>query len=605
MFSFAFILTILSAVMKTSRPISRPEISIIYIGSNLFFTKALDRALCVVDFSSAIISKIYILDVGFTSSCEESTSQSSKSLLQVLLNYSNFSAFSLEQLRVVILEQPTEQNIFKTFGLADNKPESPLPFSTGHGIDEAIYFLSSQSSIIVLFDDYIPTNFIRKQLLMNMVDVLCIYKKPNVLILYLPFGIEDAIQIITKTIQFSETVLSRSRPTFSDDVSVTTSVSITEEGTRILSDESIRQLQEVAVSHREYEKSPEYILRNEMFCKLNVNDAKILSGLKIIQTVQRVDATDPSHPEEKTGLFCGVYTISSNHRAIEDILHTWGKKCDGFLAFSNATDSLRSIVHVVPEPFRNFEYTESYEDIWAKVIFIWKTIGTALLHEYEYFFLSGDDAFVIVENLKFYLKSNYLRRLSHNGTKPLYLGRLMHKNKYVSFHSGGSGYVLNRMALKQLLRHIDKPECLPFARTSMEDVMVSNCLQAAGVEPLNSHAYHAPVIAEYYATVAQSTERTPPQPQPLPIAQQETCLGENYECSSSSGSTGLNFTAEIFHPIPPGHAYNPQEQWYLDLVDSYQVGADCCSPFSVSFHYIRPPTFTMTCLHDAIYGSGG
>ena len=36
-------------------------------------------------------------------------------------------------------------------------------------------------------------------------------------------------------------------------------------------------------------------------------------------------------------------------------------------------------------------------------------------------------------------------------------------------------------------------------------------------------------------------------------------------------------------------------------VYNYATGLKCCSPYSVAFHYIRPPSYDMKCLYRAIY----
>ena len=36
-------------------------------------------------------------------------------------------------------------------------------------------------------------------------------------------------------------------------------------------------------------------------------------------------------------------------------------------------------------------------------------------------------------------------------------------------------------------------------------------------------------------------------------------------------------------------------------IDEYKTGLECCSKYSVSFHYIRPPTYNMKCFYNEIY----
>ena len=33
----------------------------------------------------------------------------------------------------------------------------------------------------------------------------------------------------------------------------------------------------------------------------------------------------------------------------------------------------------------------------------------------------------------------------------------------------------------------------------------------------------------------------------------------------------------------------------------YKIGSECCSPYSVAFHYIKPPLYTMKCFYNELY----
>ena len=103
--------------------------------------------------------------------------------------------------------------------------------------------------------------------------------------------------------------------------------------------------------------------------------------------------------------------------------------------------------------------------------------------QYDYFHIGGDDLYLIVENLRLYLESEEIQ-LASNGTgsedmqTPLFMGRrFAHKgDRDQMFISGGSGYTMNKAALKTLV--VDGlPNCFPHVHTSMEDVMVARCFK--------------------------------------------------------------------------------------------------------------------------------
>ena len=108
-----------------------------------------------------------------------------------------------------------------------------------------------------------------------------------------------------------------------------------------------------------------------------------------------------SHPSTAIRLLCGIYTTEHNHMTrVRAQRLTWGHRCSRFLVFSNATDlSIPSInIPHIGE--------ESYENLWQKVRFIWKYIHYHYLFDFDWFLLSGDDTYVVVENLLEYLSSS-------------------------------------------------------------------------------------------------------------------------------------------------------------------------------------------------------
>uniref|UniRef100_A0A7S2FZ30 Hexosyltransferase n=1 Tax=Octactis speculum TaxID=3111310 RepID=A0A7S2FZ30_9STRA len=109
------------------------------------------------------------------------------------------------------------------------------------------------------------------------------------------------------------------------------------------------------------------------------------------------------------------------------------------------------------------------------------------------------------------------------------------------FNSGGSGYVLNQAALDILADNIVKnPQCQPHLRGFFEDVMVARCLKRiAGLVP-------------YDTRDARGRERF------------------------------LPFT-------PASHlAYRRNSNdWYTKYSVDLKEGLDCCSEYSISFHYVK------------------
>eukprot|EP01038_Epipyxis_sp_PR26KG_P011274 gene11274-15126_t len=151
-------------------------------------------------------------------------------------------------------------------------------------------------------------------------------------------------------------------------------------------------------------------------------------------------------------IFCGIFTTHKSHESIKVIKRTWGKKCDGFLAFSTIDDD------TIPSIRLPHSGMETYSNMWQKS-------------------RSGDDMYYIIENLKSYLLSDEIIN-EQQKKKGVFLGRkLNYYNWDINFNSGGSGYILDQEALKILGDHLDTYYCNPDLIDSSEDLLVALCLR--------------------------------------------------------------------------------------------------------------------------------
>ena len=116
-------------------------------------------------------------------------------------------------------------------------------------------------------------------------------------------------------------------------------------------------------------------------------------------------------------IFCGIYTMEANHKGnVQATRETWGKRCDGFVAFSTVTDDSIPSVNILHKG------EEKYDNMWQKSRSIWKYIAAHYLETFDYFLMGGDDMLYMVENLRHYLMSDEIANYSeeHNG---MFLGR--------------------------------------------------------------------------------------------------------------------------------------------------------------------------------------
>jgi len=263
--------------------------------------------------------------------------------------------------------------------------------------------------------------------------------------------------------------------------------------------------------------------------------------------------------KKRAKIFCLVYTIEKYHDRIPAIRETWGPKCDGFMVASTKTDKKLGTVNIPHEG------PEEYNNIWQKVRSMWSYIYDNYYEKYDYFHIGGDDLYLLVENLRLYLESEEIQLASNGGQTlpngsedeqtPLFMGRRFAEggNRARMFISGGSGYTMNKAALKTLV--VDGfPTCFPHMHTFSEDVMVATCLRKMDIVP--------------------------------------------YDTKDEAGG-------ERYMPFQPGHHLtyhppkNPKDDWYSNYSVDVKWGIDHCAAKSVAFHYIKEDL--MKRMHGILY----
>jgi glycoprotein-N-acetylgalactosamine 3-beta-galactosyltransferase len=191
--------------------------------------------------------------------------------------------------------------------------------------------------------------------------------------------------------------------------------------------------------------------------------------------------------EKSNRLLCMVYTHSERHDVLRAIAETYGQECDGFFAASNRTDPIIgawALPHDGPE---------TYQNLWNKVQTMWQYVYHHYLSDFDWFLISGDDTFVIPDNVRrvaaYYQAESQTNRgnsSSNNSNKPmipLYLGASIphSKNPMRRYCGGGAGYMLNQQAVMLLNRRIHMGEC-PVVVAPDEDIRLARCLDDAGVQ---------------------------------------------------------------------------------------------------------------------------
>ena len=126
---------------------------------------------------------------------------------------------------------------------------------------------------------------------------------------------------------------------------------------------------------------------------------------------------------------------------------------------------------------------------------MWAYIYDNYYEDFDFFHIGGDDLYVLVENLRLYLESEEIQTAANGGTylpdgsetsqTPLFLGRRFAYQGDMNdiFISGGSGYTMNKAALKGLVTE-GLPNVFPHAYTFSEDTMIARLFRKKfGVVP--------------------------------------------------------------------------------------------------------------------------
>ena len=190
--------------------------------------------------------------------------------------------------------------------------------------------------------------------------------------------------------------------------------------------------------------------------------------------------------KNKYRVLCAVYTYEGNANQILAVADTWGARCDGFVAASTATDLALAKVRL-----HHRGTLGTYSSIWQKVRSLLAYLYTNFLDEFDFVFLSGDDTYLVVENLKAWLASASVVEATKEHSEPLYAGlwtrpfwRKGLPDDFV-YHGGGSGYTLNRAAWKLFVEQgLNHSGCKPDIDKSEEDLFMGMCMRALGVPPV-------------------------------------------------------------------------------------------------------------------------
>lgn len=96
----------------------------------------------------------------------------------------------------------------------------------------------------------------------------------------------------------------------------------------------------------------------------------------------------------KPRILCIICTRDANRDLTAAVIETWGRRCSGFVAFSDVHDPAIPTVHV---PLQS---DDQYENLWFKVAAAWKYVYAHYVDQFDWFLMADDDTYVVVDNLE-------------------------------------------------------------------------------------------------------------------------------------------------------------------------------------------------------------
>lgn len=175
--------------------------------------------------------------------------------------------------------------------------------------------------------------------------------------------------------------------------------------------------------------------------------------------------------EKTVRVLCWIMTSPTNldKKAIH-VKKTWAKRCTIMLFISSENNA--------SFPAIGLDVKEGRQHLTSKTMQAFRYVYDHYRHKADWFMKADDDTYVILENLRYFLKD-------YNKLDPVFFGHHFKTLVKQGYYSGGAGYVLSLEALTRLVTIGKNPS---FCRQDggSEDAEIGKCMQRLGVKTINS-----------------------------------------------------------------------------------------------------------------------
>lgn len=266
--------------------------------------------------------------------------------------------------------------------------------------------------------------------------------------------------------------------------------------------------------------------------------------LHVNQTFQNENPKVRMGDVKKIRILCFLNTSPKTHatRAVH-IFNTWGKHCDKLLFASSLTD--------INIGAMGLNVSDDHDHMWGKEKLMLQHIHKNHLNEFDWFLKADDDTFLIAENLRYLLAS-------YSTEDPIYFGYKFNTSLHkLGYFSGGSGYALSRNVVRTFVEKILVDRKF-FVNENPEDTP-----RGDGLCHINTDKR----IEDWEISV---------------------CL-DNFHVYPGDGRDVLKRERFLMYD-PEWHLLGrPIKHWYWSRKYYWtDEGLDCCSNYTIAFHYIKP-----------------
>ncbi|CAN7937407.1 unnamed protein product, partial [Ixodes hexagonus] len=231
-------------------------------------------------------------------------------------------------------------------------------------------------------------------------------------------------------------------------------------------------------------------------------------------------------------VLCCVMTQPANYiKKARHVKATWGQHCNTLLFMSSTSEpSLPTVALPVQE---------SRDNLWAKTKAAFREVYKNHLNSSDWFLKADDDTYVVLENLRYFLKER-------NSSDPVFYGRRFKPYVKQGYMSGGAGYVLSREAVRRLVEHaLNDPTKCRQDEGGAEDVEIGKCLEKVGVKAGDSRDLQGrerffPLSPDFHLITGQS---------------KDFWFWSYIYYQSKEGMEGCSDTAISFHYVDPSMMY--------------------------------------------------